>query len=100
MKDAPPTGPWPRRLGLLSGATAGLLVAFAVAWAAEKAHAGNPEWILRLGSPVGILGGAAIGTRLTRNIGAQGYRILASATGLFVAGVLALLLLALFGISK
>ena len=100
MNDAAPTGPWPRRLGLLLGATAGLLVAFAVAWLVDRLHRGNPAWILRLGSPIGVIGGAIIGARLVRDIGARGYRMLAAATGLSIAGVLALLLLALFGMSK
>ena len=92
--------PGPRRLGLLAGATAGLLLAFAAAWIADRLHRGNPEWILRLGSPAGVLGGAALGARLGRGLSGRGTRLLATATGLSVAGVLALLLLALFGISK
>lgn len=92
--------PAPRRLGTIAGAAIGLLLCFAMAWAADVVGSWNPEWILRVGSIFGVLGGAAIGSRAARGLGRRGLRVLASIAGLAVAGVLALLLVAVFGASN
>ncbi len=97
---AAPLDPGPRRLGVVAGAACGLLGCFAIAWAFDRFGQGNPEWILRIGSIVGVLGGAALGARMARGLTARGHRILASVAGLAVACVLALLLVAVFGASN
>jgi hypothetical protein len=87
------------RFGTLGGAALGLLLTFGAAWMVDKAGR-DPEWVLRAGSAAGLLGFGWLGRRLGAYRDGALYNALGVATGLLVAGAVAVLMLSAFGAAK
>lgn len=90
---------WSVRFGTIAGAALGLLLTFGAAWMAEKGGR-DPEWILRIGSGVGMLALGWLGRKLGGTRDGALYAPLGAATGILVAATAAVLLLSAFGASK
>ncbi|MBI2895383.1 MAG: hypothetical protein HYY06_17645 [Deltaproteobacteria bacterium] len=84
---------WAVRFGVLSGGSLGLLCAFAVAFGVDRVLGANPEWVLRLGSAAGMLGGGLAGRRIGAWQRGRLYGLLGAVTGVLLSMVLAILLI-------
>lgn len=84
---------WALRFGLLSGGALGLLCAFAVALVVDWLLHADPQWVLRLGSAAGMLGGGLLGRRLGAWRRGRLYGPLGAATGVLLAIVASVLLI-------
>ena len=90
---------WSVRFGTIGGAALGLLLTFGAAWMVDKSGR-DPEWVLRAGSALGLLGFGWLGRKLGAYKGGELYTVLGAMTGILVAGAAAVLMLSAFGAAK
>src|SRR2546428_5395671 len=84
---------WTRRFGTVAGGSAGVLLVFAAAFALKTVSA----VFLGAAVSVGFITGAIGGERVALRLGPSRYRTLGFAAGILLAGVFALVYLALLG---